>query len=165
MSRLSPSRSRRRFALAALLVAAFVTTACNPPSNEPDEYNETSRSNFMQGCTGIATEGTAVDAPTSSIGEGAPESVCECQYDWFVENVPFDSEAAEQAGEGPDAVNFVELNQQLGDDPNSMPEDIQNSLRTACPNDGGTTPGTGEAQTGTSVAPPETEAETTTTAP
>jgi hypothetical protein len=163
MSRPPSSRSRRRFAVVAVIALALVGVACNPPSNEPDEYDDTTRSNFLEGCTGIVTEGTALDASTSSIGEGADPSVCECQYEWFVDNLPFDSDAAEQQGQGPDAVNFVELNQQLEDDPNSMPEDIQSSLRTACLGGGGpTTQGTGEAQTGTS-APPGTNADSTTT--
>lgn len=161
------SRLRHRSLPAVVVAALFVITACNPPSNEPDAYDDTTKANFVQGCTGIVTEGTALDASTSSLegGAGADPQTCECQYNYFVDNVPFDSEAAEQQGEGPDAPNFVELNQQLEDDPNSMPDDIKNGLQAACldGNSVGTTQGPGESQSGTTVAPSDTAAETTTT--
>lgn len=161
------SRLRCRSLPAVFVAALFVITACSPPSNEPDAYDDTTQANFIQGCTGIVTEGTALDTSTSSLegGAGADRGTCQCQYNYFVQNVPFDSEAAEQQQKGPDAVNFVELNQQLEDDPNSMPDDIKNGLQAACPdgNSVGTTQGTGEVLSGTTVAPSDTAAETTTT--
>jgi hypothetical protein len=149
---------RRRSALVAAVVGLVALTACNPPSNEPDAYDDTTRANFIQGCTGIVTEGTALDASTSSVGAGADQATCECQYDYFVNNVPFDSAAAEAAGKGADATNFVDLNQQLEDDPNSMPDDIEQGLRTAC----GEAGSSGEAQTGTTVGTADPSATTST---
>jgi hypothetical protein len=150
-------RPRPRTLLAALAVAVLALTACNPPSNEPDAYDDVTQSNFLQGCTGIVTEGTALDASTSSIGSGASRAVCECQYEYFVTNVPFDSAAAEEAGAGPDAPNFVELNQQVEDDPESLPQDIKDGLQR-CADSGGASSGTGESQAGSTVAPSETQA-------
>ena len=91
--------------------------------------------------------------------------MCKCEYDWFVANVPFDQKTADSAGQGPDKVDFQELNQQLQDDPTSMPQDIQDSLNSACSHGELVTPSTG--QTGTSVAPSDTgiEATTSTAAP
>jgi hypothetical protein len=139
---------RRRLALVALLGGLAALTACGPPSNEPDAYDDTTRANFIEGCTGIVTEGTALDASTSSVAAGADAATCECQYNWFVDNVPFDSDAQEAAGA---ATNFVELNQQLEDDPNSMPDDIKQGLQAACGGDGA--PTTTESQAGTSIDP------------
>jgi hypothetical protein len=162
------SRLRPRFALALLALVSIAAVGCTTPSNEPEAYDDTTKSNFLQGCTGIVTEGTAEDASTSSIGAGASPAVCECQYEYFVENVPFDTEAAEAAGEGPDAVNFVELNQQVQDDPNSLPQDIRDGLQQACSDvgDGGSAPVTSESQSDTTVTDgdttPDTAAEATT---
>lgn len=138
-------RMRPRPVLAALALCGLLAVGCTTPSNEPGDYDDTTRRNFLEGCTGIVTEGTGQDASTSSIGEGADLATCECQYDWFVQNVPFDSDAAEAAGLGPDAPNFVELNRQVQDDPNSLPEDIRQAMQ-ACAD--GTAGGGGEAQSG-----------------
>jgi hypothetical protein len=154
------SRPRsRRIRLALVVAGTALLAACSPPSNAPQEYNDVTRTNFVQGCTGIVTIGTEQDAETSIVGEGADTGVCECQYDWFVENVPFDSEAAEAQGQGGDAVTFTELNQQLQDDPQSMPDFVKEGLASACgdaaPASGGPS-GTAEVQSGTSVAPSDT---------
>jgi hypothetical protein len=120
----------------------------------------------VQGCTGVVTIGTDQDAETSVVGEGADPAVCECQYDWFVQNVPFDSDAAKAAGQGEDATTFTELNQQLQDDPQSMPEFVKEGLASSC---GASAPtstgpsGTAESQSGTTEAPSDTTAEPTDT--
>jgi hypothetical protein len=137
MSRLRP---RSLVGLAVLSLVAL--SACSPPSNTPDAYDDVTEANFVEGCTGIVTTGTAADASTSSVAPGASEDVCRCQYNWFVQNMPFDQQAAEDAGDGPDALNFKELNQQLQDDPTSMPQDVQDSLRSACLDGGGATTST-----------------------
>jgi hypothetical protein len=155
-------RLRSRSALVLLLVAGFTLTACNPPSNEPDAYDDVSKANFIEGCTGVVTVGTAESASTSIVSDGAPAAVCECEYQWFVDNVPFDSAAAEEQGKGPDDLTFEELNEQLGDNANSMPQDIQDSLKSAC-QDGGSSPGTAESQSGSTGSPNDTAIETTTT--
>jgi hypothetical protein len=156
------SRLRTRSALAVLLFGLFAITACNPPSNEPDAYDDVSKANFIEGCTGVVTSGTAESASTSIVSDGAPANVCECEYNWFVDHVPFDSEAAKTQDTRPDGLTFEELNQQLGDNANSMPQDIQDSLRSACPS-GGTSPGTTESQAGSTGSPNDTAIEPTTT--
>lgn len=160
-------RMRPRPVLAALALCGLLAAGCTTPSNEPDSYDDTTRANFLEGCTGIVTEGTGADASTSSIGEGADLAVCECQYDWFVQNVPFDADAAEAAGLGRDAPNFVELNQQVQDDPESLPENIRQAMR-ACAD--GTAPGTGEPQgegagTSSTSSTTEPQGDTSTSAP
>jgi hypothetical protein len=86
---------------------------------------------------------------------GASGDQCQCRYNYFVAHVPYDKSAAEAAGT-PDAVNFTELNQQLEDDANSMPDDIKNALAAACPENAGPTPATTEAQTSTSIGTTDT---------
>lgn len=156
------SRLRSRSAFALLLVAGLALTACTPPSNEPDAYDDVSKANFVEGCTGVVTVGTAESASTSVVSDGAPTTVCECEYEWFVDNVPFDSEAAKTQDTRADGLTFDELNQQLGDNASSMPQDIQDSLKSACQGSG-VSPGTTESQTGSSGSPNDTAIETTTT--
>jgi hypothetical protein len=147
-----------------LVVGAAVLTACSPPSNAPQAYDDVTKANFVQGCTGVVTIGTDQDAETSIVGEGADTSTCECQYDWFVQNVPFDSEAAGASGQGENALTFTELNQQLQDDPQSMPDSIKEGLESSCGSSAtssGGPSGTTEAQSGTTVAPSDTSATTT----
>lgn len=158
---------RRSFAVVAFAFGLLALTACKPPSNEPKGYDDVTETNFIEGCTGIVTTGTTgtdggAEGPSTSIvtTDGASSSVCKCEYDWFVANVPFDQKTADSAGQGPDKVDFQELNQQLQDDPTSMPQDIQDSLNSACNKGELVTPNT--AQTGTSVAPSGTAVETTT---
>jgi hypothetical protein len=140
------SRLRSTSAL-ALLVALLALPACSPPSNAPKAYGAVSEANFVEGCTGIVTtSGTAEDPSTSVvIDNGANQDVCKCQYNWFVANVPFDQKAADEAGT-PDKVDFQQLNQQLQDKPDSMPEEYQSGLKSAC---GSSTIGGGENLTPT----------------
>jgi hypothetical protein len=156
------SRLRMRSALALLFVAVFALTACNPPSNEPDTYDDVSKANFIEGCTGVVTVGTAESASTSVVSDGASASVCECQYEWFVDNMPFDSEAAKTQNTRADGLTFDELNQQLGDNASSMPQDVQDDLKAACQGSS-TSPGTTESQAGSTGGPNDTAIETTTT--
>jgi hypothetical protein len=173
---------RRSSVVAAFVFGVLAISACKPPSNQPKAYDNVTQANFIEGCTGIVTTGdtatgdtamgdtatgdTAKSPSTSVVTtDGASSSVCKCEYNWFVNNVPFDQQTADSQGKGPDAVDFLELNQQLQDDPTSMPQDIQDSLNSACSKAELVTPNTG--QTGTSVAPSGTavEATTSTTTP
>jgi hypothetical protein len=157
---------RRSFAAVAFALGLLALTACKPPSNEPKSYNDVTEANFIEGCTGIVTTGTTGSdgsgGPSTSVvtTNGASSSVCKCEYDWFVANVPFDQKTADSAGQGPDKVDFQQLNQQLQDDPTSMPQDIQDSLNSACSKGELVTPNT--SQSGTSIAPSGTAIETTT---
>lgn len=155
------SRLRSTSAL-AFLVALLALPACSPPSNTPKAYDDVTEANFIEGCTGVVTTSGTAENPSTSIvtDNGASRDVCKCQYDWFVENIPFDQKAADEAGT-PDQVDFQQLNQQLQDNPDSMPEDYQSGLKTAC---GTSTVGAGESLTPTTRAaePTDTVAEETT---
>jgi len=136
------SRLRTRSLVGLAVLSLVALSACSRPDNTPDAYNDVTEANFIEGCTGIVTTGTAQDASTSSIAPGASEDVCRCEYQWFVDNMPFDQKAADENGQGPDRLDFEELNQQLQDDPTSMPQDVQDDLRQACLQGGGATTST-----------------------
>lgn len=112
--------------------------------NTPTAYGEVTETNFLQGCTG---EGT---------GErGASGDYCRCAYQWFVDNVPVNAEAAKEQGL-PEEPNFVQLNDELSKDPNALPAGIRDGLAEACGSGatGGTAPGTsapGTSAPGTSA--------------
>jgi hypothetical protein len=105
---------RLRLAGAALVLAALVA-GCSNPSNAPTEYDDTTRSNWLQGCTKVAVIGTS----TTVLGEGLSEEVCGCAYDWMVQNVPFDQ--------------FKDLNSEVADTPDAVPVQIIEGIREACP--------------------------------
>lgn len=149
------SRLRSTSAL-ALLVALFALPACTPPSNAPKAYDDVTEANFIEGCTGVVTTSGTAENPSTSIvtDNGASSTVCKCQYDWFVSNVPFDQQAADDAGT-PDQVDFQQLNQQLQDNPDSMPQEYQDALKSAC---GSSSIGSGENVTPTTQATGTTEA-------
>jgi hypothetical protein len=107
-------RSRLRVAGVALALAAVVA-GCSTPSNNPTDYDDTTKSNYVQGCTQDAVIGTS----TTVLGEGLSQETCECAYDWIVQNVPFDE--------------FKDLDDQLADDPNAVPANINDGIADACP--------------------------------
>ncbi len=155
------SRLRRSTAVVAFVFGLLALSACKPPSNEPTGYDDVTKANFIEGCTGVVTSGTADSTSTSVITtNGASPDVCECEYNWFVDHMPFDQKAAEAQGNR-DALNFQTLNQQLQDNPDSMPQDIQDSLRSACAEGEKVTPAT-TGQAGTTGAPSDTAVENTT---
>lgn len=118
-------RSRRVRTLGLALALAAVLAGCSQPSNTPEGYDDTTKSNFLQGCTELAVTGADESTTTSSLGEGLSEEVCTCAYDWIVQNVPFD--------------DFKTLDDQLRDDPQAVPATIVDGLRGACPGWGETT--------------------------
>ena len=74
-------------------------TAAIPPATTPIEeagdYNATIERNFMDSCTSDAEPG---------------EAVCQCAYDQIEATVPFD--------------RFVEIDEQLNDDPDARPQEL-----------------------------------------
>jgi hypothetical protein len=52
-------RFRPRVLVPVLLLSLVGLTACRPPSNEPTTYDDVTEANFLEGCTGIVTQGTA----------------------------------------------------------------------------------------------------------
>jgi len=113
-------------------VVGLTLAGCSQ-DNTPTAYDEVTEANFMQGCTGADT------------GEqGASEDYCRCAYQWFVDNVPINAEAATEQGL-PEEPNFTQLNKDLSNDPEALPADIRDALATTCgsgPRVPGTTPGT-----------------------
>lgn len=127
-----------------LLAAGIVAIAAGcAQSNTPKGYDEVTRSNFIQGCTGSGTG-----------SEGSSEDTCVCVYDWIVLNVPFDSKTGASVG-GYTGPNFVDLDEQLKKDPTNFPGELSSALSGACPGWGsssGSSGDTGTTDTGVSPA-------------
>lgn len=85
-----------RRTVVAIIVAlglGLVVAACS--NDEPTEYNADSEKNFVESCT-------------DQTGE---EDVCQCAYDGFVRDIPFE--------------RFQRIDQRLRDDPESnLPDDF-----------------------------------------
>lgn len=120
-------RRRAAVSFTALVVALGLLGGCKQ-DNTPQAYDDVTRANFMQGCTGENT------------GEkGASQDVCRCAYEWFVDNVPINAKTgASTAGyTGP---NFTDLDAQLKTDPTNFPQEITAALTKACPGWGSSGP-------------------------
>lgn len=117
---------------AVAILASGLLAGC-AQSNAPSGYDDATRTNFIDACTGKGT-----DQPGSS------EETCVCVYEWISVNVPFDSKTQASAGNyaGPD---FMDLDKTLRDDPEKFPEEIATALAAECPGWG--------ASDGGSVAP------------
>lgn len=129
---------------AALALAGLLLAGC-AQGNEPTAYDETTQANFIQGCTG---EGTGTT--------GASSDYCECAYGYFVDNVPFDAEAAKEAGL-PEDPNFVAVNDALEKADDAMPESLEQAIAAACGTSDQPGPDTGGPTT-SSTAPTGTSA-------
>lgn len=102
---------RRRAGLGAAAVAGLLALAgCTQPSNAPTEYNATTQSNFMAGCTGTyAGSGTTL----------APSGTCECMYTVVTSNLSIQ--------------DFTTLNDNLKKDRNTaIPDNVKKGWE-ACP--------------------------------
>jgi hypothetical protein len=126
---------RRRHALVALTLL-IALTSCVRPSNTPTAYDDVTRENFLEGCTGVYEVG----GTTSTLGVATDQRTCECAYDWISQNVPFDQ--------------FEELNTNASKDAAAadvLPPEIADGLRQACPGWGVTSPSTAGVGPTTSV--------------
>jgi hypothetical protein len=127
--------------LAVLAVAGLLLAGCNQ-GNQPTAYDEVTEDNFIQGCTGEGTGST-----------GADPDYCQCAYRYFVDKVPFDADAAKEAGL-PEEPNFVQVNDALKQADDAMPESIEQAIAAECGTSATTGPDTGgptTASTGTSA--------------
>ncbi len=120
------------------------------PDNTPASYDDIARSSFMQACTGDAPEYNG----TSTTLAGSP--YCECAYDVFYENVPFndDDKANRRTSSGDlqfagyDGKTYVQYNNELKKDANALAPDVVDKLNDCKANPelagptAGTTPGT-----------------------
>lgn len=137
MSTSSGSTFRRRVVRVLALggAATLLLSACNIPSNEASDYDAAVRTNFIDGCTGNIPQ---TDGTTTTL---APAGFCECAYDVFVDQVPFNDDrrgSSDFADYPEDAPTFVDFNNELGrsDDPaevwGKLPPSVRESLET-CP--------------------------------
>lgn len=135
------------------------------PSNTPTAYTEpVVEQNFLEGCMNryinLTNDTLAITNDTiSTMVTGGTEDQCRCQFQVFVEQVPFNSSDTTVAGYlGP---NFTDLNNDLrgdngGEAFNALPSGVQDDLKAcALP-----------AQAGpTTTLPPDAPAATNTTLP
>jgi hypothetical protein len=108
-------------AAVALLVIILVSMSGgdeNGGGSTDDTSSDTSGSDF--GSPG-GESGYTAEVEEAFMGEctgaGAEQSACECAYDEVVATVPYD--------------RFVEIEQELADDPNAEPEELTNII-SAC---------------------------------
>jgi hypothetical protein len=131
---------RRRAGMTGLVLALGLLLAACGESNTPSSYDTIVEKNFLEGCTNQAynmTDDTldATDNTLSPDVTGGSDEQCRCQYQVFVDQVPYNSEDTSKPGyEGP---TFTELNDALGgDNPgeelNQLPADVREALES-CP--------------------------------
>lgn len=137
---------RRRTAATAGLALALglVLTACGQ-SNTPESYDSLVEKNYLEGCTNRSFDLTddtlaITDDTLSADVEGGTEEQCRCQYQVFVDMVPYDGDDTSKPGyQGP---TFTELDESLrdADDPaavfGELPSDVRAAL-DSCPLPGG----------------------------
>ena len=92
------------------MVGLLALAGCTQPSNAPTEYNDTTRTNFMAGCTGTyAGSGTTL----------ASSGTCECMYTVVTSNLSIQ--------------DFTTLNDNLKKDRNTaIPDNVKNGW-AGCP--------------------------------
>jgi hypothetical protein len=94
----APRRAHRRTALIGAVLALLLLGGCTGRPPTPTDYGDTTRKNFMLGCTEEA-EGAGVSNP---------QDYCECSYTTIVKTIPYD--------------DFKEINSELSDDPAALPQ-------------------------------------------
>jgi hypothetical protein len=132
-------------------VLALGLTAC-APSNTPTSYDSAVvEQNFLEGClnryVNLVDDTLAVTDDTLSPDiAGGTQQQCECQFQVFVDQVPFNSDDTSKPGYvGP---NFSDLNKSLqgdngGEALNTLPTDVQDDLKScALPGQSGSGTGT-----------------------
>lgn len=152
MRPVTESRASLTRRLSVVLLVVGVLAACSPPSNDPESYTEPLVSTTLEQ-NGTTTSTEVSQAAANFLGgclrNGASIPECECIFAFFAAQVPFD--------------DFKELDSQLSDDPESVPDNVKAGIEacrgggtptsTAAPEGTGTTAGTAatETTTGTSV--------------
>ncbi len=144
-------RSATTRRLLPLALGAVLLGGCSVPSNAPDAYDAQVQEDFVLGCTGDVGE---VDGTTTTL---ASTSVCECSYQVYVDNVPYNDDAAGQppfVGVWPeDAPVFTSLDSDLASDQNAiekLPQPVRDKLDECA---GGPTPAaSGEPSTATTAS-------------
>jgi hypothetical protein len=118
----TPTRRSARARRAALVLAAVVALgACSHNRPVPDDYGDTTRKNFIEGCE---------EALTETEGEGEARSdeqaaaICECSYEGISDpddGIPFE--------------DFKRYNEELEDEPGPLPDAILEKV-DACKGEG-----------------------------
>ena len=103
----APRRARRRMALVGAVLALLLLGGCTGRPPTPTDYGDTTRTNFMRGCTEEA-EGVNVSNP---------QDYCECSYTEIVKTIPYDE--------------FKKINSELSDDPGPLPPKMV-KIRDTC---------------------------------
>lgn len=115
-------RHRRLFAFA--LVASGVLAGCTQPLNDPTAYDDQTRANFVNGCTG---------GYSGSDTTLAAQSTCECAYNWLVDNVSISDFNAISKG--------LRSGREVPDEQKAVWDRAQKELPDTCPGwVGGTVP-------------------------
>jgi hypothetical protein len=146
-------RIRRLGPVVAVAVVTVLAAAGCHPDNTPTAYGPDVQTAFLQTCTGNIPNDTTIVLAT--------DNFCNCAYQVFVDNVPYNKDDKDNRDNGkfanyPGEV-FVDVNNDLGNDPNKwndnsvVPQNIRDMVN-ACPQVGatqlptggsnGTTPGT-----------------------
>lgn len=111
-----PSRARR----AALVLAAVVALgACSHNRQIPDDYGDTTRRNFLEGCEEALTQDSGEGEALSA--EDATE-VCTCTYEGISDEqdgIPFE--------------DFKQYNQELEEEPGPLPDPIREKVEACTP--------------------------------
>lgn len=116
----------RRFA--PLVIGAAAVAGCSVPSNAPDGYDDQVQASFVMGCTGDVPE---TDGTTTTL---ASTSSCECAYDVFVAQVPYDDDARDDeayAGYPAEAPTFRTLDDEAdgnAEASNDLPQDVRDAI-------------------------------------
>jgi len=145
---LRPNRRRAPLLVVLLAVVALLGTSCKQ-DNTPSEYNSVTQQNFIDGCTGNTSDDGAT-GNTANAGNGpattlAPQSACECAYNWIVVNVPYNDANKDNPvtvdGIGEQNFTYTDktfkaINDDLTNNPGNMPDEIQQGLAKACTDKG-----------------------------
>jgi hypothetical protein len=94
-------------ALVGAVLALVLLGGCTGRPPTPTDYGETTRTNFMRGCTEEA-EGVNVSNP---------QEYCDCSYKAIVKDIPYDE--------------FKKINSELSDDPAPLPPEMVR-IRDTC---------------------------------
>lgn len=136
----SSNRSRRGIlAIAALGIALLA--GCAGPTNAPTGYDETVQANFIGTCTGSTNpaNGTlpssTTTAPQNTSTTLASTAYCQCAYQVYVDNVPYDDNAkkSNQQFANFDGDTFSQLDTDLKTNPAQPPEGAQKTLNLVNP--------------------------------
>ncbi len=136
---------RRTAATAGLALALGLVLGACGQSNTPESYDSLVEKNYLEGCTNRSFDLTddtlaITDDTLSADVEGGTEEQCRCQYQVFVDMVPYDGDDTSKPDyQGP---TFTELDDSLrdADDPaavfGELPSDVRAAL-DSCPLPGG----------------------------